>query len=265
MLTVLQAGTEQTGKTLGINIRYLSYSSFSEQGTGFPLIAGYPVLNAFAPGLGLSFTSGRHEITAELAYPVKLISDDGTGMNYLLDTQESHYFCAQLDYACYFPFFERKRLKAEHALNVGVLYENRYLSYIYATSESTKDINLYLGSRLKFDLYLSNNWAIHFNFDARFYLPYLNYGELISFDIHNTPLYSTSYYAFYYQTIFGLSVSKEFEHNNILEVGVRKNDLVGYANSTPLFYMDDMVHFKLDRLFNFFAEYEFSFLRADAK
>ena len=58
MLTVLQVGTERTDKILGINIQYFLYSSFSEQGTGFPLIAGSPVLNSSAPGLGLSFTFG---------------------------------------------------------------------------------------------------------------------------------------------------------------------------------------------------------------
>lgn len=256
MSTSLFAVSGQMEKHVGFNFQSYSYASYSEQGSHFPLIAGNPRITTSIFAIGGTFHVSRHEFSADIFYPGKLSSDDGIGNNYLLNEISSTYFRSQLDYAFYMPLFKCGRINVNHALNMGLLYEDRVLTYSLGRSESTKDINMYLGPRIKLDVDFEQNWSIHLNFDARFYLPYLNYGKLISRNSSELLIYSTDYYAFYYQVVLGLQISKKINDKNTIHVGVHKNDLVGFANSRPLFYMDDMVHFKLDRLINLYLEYD---------
>jgi hypothetical protein len=254
--TSLFAVSGQMIKHVSFNIQSYSYASYSEQRSHFPLIAGNPRIISSILALGGKFHVGRHEFSVDLFYPGTLSADDGIGNNYLLNELSSIYFRSHIDYAFFMPLFSQGCVHAHHALHVGILYEDRVLTYLNGSNESTKDINMYLGPRIKLGVDLKQNWSIHLNFDARFYLPYLNYGTLTSTSSSGLLMYATEYYAFYYQTLLGIKISKKINDNNEIHVGICKNDLVGFANSKPLFYMDDMVHFKFDRLMNVYLEYD---------
>ena len=120
---------------------------------------------------------------------------------------------------------------------------------------STRDIQAYLGPGLHAKVNITNTWQAEACFDARFYLPWMNYGYLESFDEEKTEAYSSVYRGFYYQTLSGLSLTRRFPNNRALEAGFTQNNLVGFANTEPLFYLSNLVHFKLDRLFRFYIRY----------
>lgn len=240
---------------LGIRVHYFNYTSYSQQKISMPMVAGYPVLKSSALDFGLNFISGQHEIVFEYAAPVKLTSEGGNSLSF---DQNSQYKRFSLDYACHFNLLQRGRFLVQHAVNTGVLYEDRLMVYLRNSSESTGDINFYLGPRIRVNYKFYDTWTLRFDFDGRFYLPYLNIGTLETHDEDQNPIYSSKYYAFYYQTVFGLSLIKEFSDGNIFEFGLQKNDLVGFANSRPLFKIDDLIHFKFDRLFQCYIALDFN-------
>jgi len=241
--------------SIGLRVHYFNYTSYSEQRASMPMIAGYPVLKASAFDFGLDIKCKQHEIVFEYAAPVTMTSEGGNALSY---ENNSRYSRFALDYAYHFDLFKRGRFSVQHAVNAGVLYEDRLMVYLRNSVESTQDINLYLGPRLRVNYGFSDTWTLRFNFDGRFYLPYLNIGTLETYNDLHELIYKSNYYAFYYQTVFDLSVIKEFSDGNRLEFGVRKNDLIGFANSRPLFYIDDLIHFKFDRLYHCYLSLDFN-------
>ena len=243
----------------GFELFNQSYTSFSEQRSTAPLIAGYPAIISNYSGFGFSFRSGSHDISLEISPSNILSSDNGSGRNLLLSPRKSFYSRYNLDYACYFPLFKSKRLRGQHALNTGILYEDRYLYFDGSIIESTIDINMYIGPRLKFKYHVSDSWTMNLIFDGRFYLPYLNKGRIIVNNRQGSTIYESDYFAFYYQTVLCMNVIKTLNDGNFLELGVKKNDLIGYANSQRLFYIDDLIHFKFDRLYQIYISMNFDF------
>ena len=253
--TMLYATNIMKETSVGLRVHYFNYTSYSEQRASMPMIAGYPVLRASALDFGLEFKYKRHEFVFEYSAPVSMRSDGGNSLSYQNESQYTRYM---LDYACHFDLFKWRRFSGKHAINAGLLYEDRTMIYLSNSYERTRDINFYIGPRFRVNYVPANTWIIQFNFDGRFYLPYLNKGVLDSYDHVGELIYSSEYYAFYYQSVFSFSLIKEFSDGNRFELGLRKNDLVGFANSRPLFYTDDLIHFKFDRLFQCYIALDFN-------
>ena len=262
LICLFTLSAAEEGVMIGFNFHYLTYASFSQQRNNTPMIAGYPVLTADMIVPGITLTLGRHEIYAGIGIPAGLSSNNGSGHNFLVDEDHSYYKRMNLDYACHFPLFKWRNFKTYHALNTGILFEDRFIHYLSNAKEYSKDINVYVGPRLRADILLPEDIMISFCFDGRFYIPYLNIGSLTSYDSSDNLIYSSTYYAFYYNSVLKLSVQKTFSDGIVLQVGMKNNELVGFANSRPLFYTEDLIHFKLDRLWQFYVECTFSFMRS---
>lgn len=244
---------------LSPSLRVFNYRSYSQQLANMPMIAGYPVITtqSFLPGITLNI--GAHEIYAAWSIPAKLSSDDGTGQNFLLNEQGNSYTRVHLDYAWHFPLISKGQFSLFHALNMGLLYENRYMFYESLGYEWALDLNYYIGPRIKMAYALMKDLDLEFTFDGRFYLPYLNTGILRSRSGLHAITYESSYHGFYYNSLFELTVNKAFVNGNSIALKVKSEWLIGYANSRPLFRIDDLIHFKFDRLIHIGLEYGFVF------
>ena len=245
----------------GILTEWINYRSFSQQKMDFPMKAGYPVLQSRSPAFGawyrLFSSKAHHKISLKATVPRQLLSNDGRGNNYLLQESGFSYFRLGLDYHLTYPLVEWKGLIVRHGLTSGLLYENRDLMYFSGAREQTADINLYLGPGFYANYQLNSRLALKGRFDGRFYLPWVNYGRLRAWDAQGETVFSHTYRGFYYQALFRVGVSYRLEREGIVEAGVMKSDLVGFANRKPAFQVDEMVHHKLDRLLHFYFSYRF--------
>ncbi len=212
---------------------------------------GYPVLRAGMPVIEAAWqkSSGktRHLFRARLAFPSKLHSDNGTGRNYLSDKNNSRYFRFNMDYQISWILFTVKSFHMRHGLTAGILHENRNLVYQSKAAEQTWDWNIYLGTSLETKAALGRNFKLTAGFDARFHLPWFNYGRLEKTDSEFRRIQASAYRGFYYQTVFTFAVSL-----NRYTLGLNKNDLAGYASGKTDFDTEGMVHHKLDRIYAFF-------------
>jgi len=244
-----------------LSIQYHNYNSYSQQKNDFPLIAGYPAIKGSSPNLALAkkITKERisHRFELEITCPTNLTSDNGTGHNYLLQSDKSNYFRTKLNYCCNFPLFKWECLETKHAIVAGILYENRKLTYLAGDKELSCDVNLYFGPGFKIKFPINSNCELKGEFNSHFYLPYLNYGKIEIQNSESSRVYSSNYHAFYYQTVLNLGIKYKVSNNESIHIGFRKEDTVGFANSRPLFYIDDMIHFKLYRNYVFYVKYSF--------
>ena len=244
-----------------ISLQWLNYNSYSQQKNDFPIKAGYPVLlahtSAFSIGYIIDNPKKDHEFTLKLGLPTSLSSDNGSGENHILNQDKSGYTRLGFDYSLTMNLFAWNKFKIRHSFLSGLLYESRQLTYSSGSEEITKDFNIYIGPGFQLLYHLNPKLNIEGGFDGRFYLPYLNYGKLQTFDHNGKRILSTNYRAFYYQAIFKLGFAYQITGRGVLEFGIKKNDLIGFANRRPLFYVNDLVHFKLDRLFNIYLCYQF--------
>ena len=252
---------KQQTNSWAISTEMWSYHSFSQQKPTTPVQAGYPVIEAqsFALGIsrGIQNPKAHHNFMLTISIPSSLDADNGRGQNHLLDQNNHTYFRSGLDYNLTFPFFSMGALQVYQGLTSGLLYENRVLHYTSGALEKTADMNLYIGPGLKLQYGLSSEWKLNGTFDGRFYLPYTNYGELHAFDSEGDKVFSSAYSGFYYQTLFELGVSRNLPVDGMLQIGIVKNDLIGFAGREPTFYVNDVVHFKLDRIFHYYIRYHF--------
>ncbi len=244
-----------------VSAEWWSYHSFSQQKPATPVQAGYPVIESRSFALGISRSIQRpkahHHLRLRINVPSSLDSDNGKGKNHLVERSHLNYFRSGLDYHLIFPFFQWKGLQVRQGLTSGLLYENRNLHYLSGARENAEDINFYIGPGLQMQYGLSSKWMLKGAFDARFYLPYTNYGQLHAFDPLGNPVFSSAYSGFYYQTLFKLGICWQLPEKGAVEAGAVKNDLIGFAGRQPDFYVNDVVHFKLDRLFHYYIRYRF--------
>jgi hypothetical protein len=233
------------------------YHSYSQQKNDLPMKAGYPVLTAKAPTVGIGYKilkqEASHKINLTVNIPASLESDNGRGDNYLLLKDESNYFRCALNYRFNMPLWQWKQFEFKHAFLSGALYESRNITYISGSQEKTRDLNLYFGPGLQLLFNVTEMLDLEGVFDGRFYLPYFNYGKLNNTRVDGT----TEYRAFYYQTIFKIGLAYKIPNQGIIKLGIKKNDLVGFANRKAILHVENLVHFKLDRLFNFYLSYQF--------
>lgn len=218
------------------------------------MIGAYPVLRSSAIDFGMDLQYQRHELIFEYSAPVPMRSEGGNSLSYQNESLYSRYM---LDYACHFDLFKWGRFSGKHAINAGLLYEDRTMIYLRNSYERTRDINLYIGPRFRVNYVPVDTWTVQFNFDGRFYLPYLNKGLLESYNNVQELIYVSNYFAFYYQSVFSLSLMKEFKDGNRFEFGLKK--MIWWALPTVgLFYTDDLIHFKFDRLFQCYIALDFN-------
>jgi len=239
-----------------ISAEFWMYRSFSQQKATFPMKAGYPALKTTLPALGFRWVfpaeKSVHFLKISVSLPGRLVSDNGTGNDYLTLKNRTGYFRTGLDYALDKSLFRWKFVEARHQLQSGLLYESRILAYHSGAMEITRDIQAYLGPGLHARFHLTPGWQAETFFDARFYLPWLNYGYLESFDEEKTEVYTSGYRGFYYHTLTGVAFTRNLAEKRALTAGFTQNHLVGFANTEPLFYLSHLVHFKLDRMCCFF-------------
>jgi hypothetical protein len=244
-----------------LSAQWMNYRSFSQQKLDIPMKGGYPLLQSRTLVLeaGYTLVKGKiqHAFRINAGFPASLQADAGTGSNRLLEERRNTHFRSGMNHQLTFPLFQWKGLNGRHGLSSGLLYERRRLVYLSGSQETTRDINFYLGPSLKLRYALSSSWKIKAGFDAHFYLPYLNYGQLTARNSRDEIAFSSDYRGFYYQTIFRLGVSSGILTPNPIELGVLKNDMVGFASRKPSFEATDIVHFKLDRLLHFYLKYRF--------
>jgi hypothetical protein len=247
------------GERWSISAEWVHYRSYSQQNNNMPMKAGYPVILSQTPVLGLGYhiqgSQARHAITVDFGFPASLDSDNGGGQNQLLRDQMMSYYRMGLDYHLHWQLFRWKKLSLDHGLTSGLLYENRNLHYLSGSKERTQDVNFYLGPALQLQYDLGHPWIIEGTFDARFYLPHLNYGTLDAVNEEGMLSFTSKYHGFYYQTLFSLALTRGLENGSSLQLGVTRNDLVGFAGREPSFRVNEVVHFKLDRLFHFYLRY----------
>lgn len=227
---------------------FFQYNSYSQEKISFPMNMGYPVIYTSTSDFGVSYINREkktwHKLGAEILMPSKLNSDNGSGQNLLLDRDNSRYFRFSLNYKASWKLFQTGSLRINHGAASGILSGYRKLTYKSNASEITSDWNLFLGPALEAFFIINDEWCLSGDFDARFYLPYLNRGTLKKSDTYDNEIYSSAYSGFYYQTLFGLSLAYRK-----LMISLVKNDIVGYASPEPGFKTENIVHFKLERIY----------------
>lgn len=84
-----------------ISTAFLSYNSYSQQKNNMPMRMGYPVLQTRTALASVKYKIIKpqtiHSLTCETSIPRRLNSDNGTGKNFLLKQNQSHYFRGNLE------------------------------------------------------------------------------------------------------------------------------------------------------------------------
>ncbi len=245
--TLAQVSPEDSSR-FQISTGLFFYRSYSQQKTGMPMRSGYPVLKTRTAMVGLSYRKrnerATHLLSGQATVPAAMGADNGTGRNLLVQKAGSRYFNLNLDYRLTWPLLKTGAFEIRHGMTSGLFFENRHLAYQGSASEETRDWNIYLGPSLQSGYRISKNWKISGEFDARIYLPFLNYGLLQKRNPDGQLFFESPYHSFFYQTLFRILLNYKR-----VSLGVEKNDLVGFASREPDFGTEGMLHHKLDRHF----------------
>lgn len=222
---------------------------------------GYPVFEAFVPGIGagcrFNKNKAEHLLQFDAFYSPSLKSDDGLGNNHILQENKSKFTFLKLSHRMYFPLITAGRFNLDFGGAACLDFQHRYLTYLSGLEERTSDINLCLGPDAKLKYNSAGTLSVNLAFSSMFYIPYLNTGKLKRWDEEGQLIYESNYHAFYYRTIFDISLGYSLKQGPEISFGYAKDNVVGFANARPLFYIDVMKHFRLDRMHEFYIRYHF--------
>ena len=222
---------------------------------------GYPVFKAFVPGIGLGYSFSKnkteHLLQFDAFYSPYLNSDDGHGNNFILQKNKSKFTSLQISHRMYYPLLTSGKFDLDFGGVACLDFQRRYLTYLSGLEERTADIHFCLGpdARLKYEA--TGRLSVKLAFSGMFYIPYLNTGKLKRWDVEGELIYKSNYHAFYYRTMFDISLGYKLTKEQAISLGYVKDDIVGFANARPLFHIDEMKHFRLDRMHNFYIRYHF--------
>jgi hypothetical protein len=237
------------------------YQAFSQKKNSMVMKMGYPVLrgNSFQIGGKISWSGkkSRHHLNLNISHLPTMTSDDGLGNNFLLQKAQSNLTGIILEHRMERTLFSYQSFDLDFAPLAGLDFQLRNVTYTSDSREQTTDINIFMGLRTVPKFHINKTLSLQAGFDSFFYLPYLNTGTLKKWDRKDNLVEKTSYYAFYYRTRFHASVKYKANNDKTFRLGYRNNKTVGFANSKPLFYIEELVHHRMDRYHNFFIEYEF--------
>jgi hypothetical protein len=237
------------------------YQAFSQKKNSMVMKMGYPVFkgSAFQAG-GKIIWSGqkiRHHLNLDVSHLPAMTSDDGLGNNFLLQKNQSNLTNILLEHQMERTLFNYRSLDLNLAPLAGLDFQRRNIIYMSNAREQTTDINLFVGIRTVPRFHINNALSIQAGFDSFFYLPYLNAGRLKKWDSQKNLVEKSTYRAFYYRTRLHASIKYKMNNGKNFRLGYRNEKTVGFANSKPLFYIEKLIHHRMDRYNKFFVEYEF--------
>ena len=237
------------------------YRAFSQKKNSVVMKMGYPVFKGSMLKAGGRITwSGKkvkHCLNLDVSHLPTMTSDDGLGNNFLLQKSQSKLTSILLEHQMERTLFSYQSLDMNIAPLAGLDFQHRNIKYMSHAREQTTDINLFFGIRSVPRFHINSALNIQGGFDSFFYLPYLNTGTLKKWDNQKNLVEKSTYRAFYYRTRLHASIEYSTDNGNSFRVGYRSEKKVGIANSKPLFYIEKLVHHRMDRYNKFFLEYEF--------
>jgi hypothetical protein len=243
--------------TAGVNF----YNAFSQKKNSRVMKMGYPVFEGmqFQIGGGISLPEKKaiHQLNLNILHLPIMNSDDGLGNNFLLQKNNSNMTSIQLEYQMQRSLFSYKGFELDYAPLAGLDFQIRNITYTSGAKEETTDFNFFIGMRSLSSYQISKRITLQAGFDSFFYIPYLNTGTLQKWNAQNEQIEKTNYHAFYYRTRFHTSVKYRTNKEKRVRLGYRNEKTVGFANSEPLFYIDELIHHRMDQYHNIFIEYEF--------
>ncbi len=237
------------------------YQSLSQTNNNVPMRMGYPVFKSTLPRVagGLTWQSPKfdHHFRGELALSTRLAADDGLGANAILQAGSSNVTAIWLQHQFFYTLLKADPFYLDIGGAAGLDAQFRRLVYKSGVEEKTRDVNLALGPDTRLRLHVSNRLALQAEFASLFYLPYLNIGKLKKRDTDGSTIESVTYHAFYYRTLFDVSIHYQLRGNRSLCFGYRNDATVGFANTQPAFYIDTMVHYRMDRNHHLYLQFWF--------
>jgi len=243
--------------TAGVNF----YKAFSQKKNSMVMKMGYPVFEGMQlqVGGGVSLTDNKaiHHLNLNILHIPVIHSDDGLGNNFLLQKSNSNMTSIRLEYQMQRNLFSYKAFKLDYAPLAGLDVRTRNLTYTSGSKEETSDFNFFFGIRSLPSYQISNGITLQAGFDSFFYIPYLNTGTLKKWNAQNKQIEETTYHAFYYRTRLHTSLKYMTNTGKRVRLGYRNEKTVGFANSEPLFYIDELIHHRMNQYHNIFLEYEF--------
>jgi hypothetical protein len=227
-----------------------------------PMKMGYPVIKSVMPFLNAGFNwkneKKAHYLETNFTCSNTLKTDNGLGNNYILKKDNSRFLKADLKYGFYASIFRLDKYGIEIGPVIGLEYQQRLLDYKSGVELLTSDINFIIGPDLLLYYDDGKNTRLGFSFISLFYIPYLNKGHLERKYSDGQLINESAYRAFYYRTLFKLAVTRRISEAGSISLGLEKDDTVGFANSDPIFYIDDLVHFRLNRTYRAYLRYYFN-------
>ncbi len=237
------------------------YEEFSQKKNSMVMKMGYPVFQGIQleVGAGISLIGDNtvHHINLNFRNIPIISSNDGLGNNFLLQKDKSKMTSIQLEYQIQRNLYKNQAFEMDYAPIAGTDFQIRNLNYTSGAKEETSDINFFLGIRSLPSYQISNGITLQAGFDSFFYIPYLNKGTLKKWNAQNKQIEETTYHAFYYRTRLHASLKYMTNTGKRVRLGYRNEKTVGFANSKPLFYIDKLIHHRMNQYHKFFLEYEF--------
>lgn len=254
--------TSLTGRTFSDSTRiallsgYINYRSFSQQDLSFPMKMGYPVLRSQSASLGMDieFNTGKyfHTIGCYASIPSRVSSDNGTGMEMILQPDLTRFFFGRFDYMAERQLITLGKLYAGVNMGASVIGEYRKLVYTGGSCEETFDIGFATGPPgIHLHYPVLPGTGLHFTFTPLFHLPWLNTGRIRAGAPDDTTLFESKYHGFWYETRTTL-----YLQIRRYTVGAAYGNMVGFAGRNAGFSSSDIVHFKLDRRCSFYIMFE---------
>jgi len=237
------------------------YKAYSQKKNSLVMKLGYPIFRGTSFQVGAGATLARknktHHLDLKIFHTPSLTSDDGLGNNFLLNKDKSNLTHVILEHQLQFKLFSYRSVDLDFAPLAGIDVQLCNLTYTNGAKEQTEDINLFLGIRTVPRYNISKDLSIQGGFDSFFYLPYTNMGILKKWNTGSELVEKSEYHAFYYRTRLHVAVNYHLKKTNILRIGYRNENTVGFANRQPLFYIDELVHHRMDQHHSIIVEYQF--------
>lgn len=242
----------------GLSATYNQHRSYTPLYPSVPLRVGLPLFLSSPVGFELFSTvktdRSDHMFTLSVSFPAQITSDNGTGHNFILDTNNSSYWGTTLEYRYLRGLFDWGRASFYYGFTPAVLFERKTMTYLSGHRNRWTDLDLGIGAVVETRYPVHPRLYVNGSFAGVVFLPYISRRwyesvneEGIVITSRHTPLVYRSVLEFYVQWERG------YGH---ISAGYRRLHRMGVVfRDSPGFTIDNIIHGLLEREHELYIAY----------
>lgn len=228
---------------VGISLKYLDHSSFTFLYPSIPVRVGLPIFSTSSMIINMfskiKYERREHLFNISVSLPARVTSNNGTGRNYILDTDNSSQWRAYFEYNYVTPLYHRRRAHFNYGFAPVIFYETNKMTYLSGHQNKWRDLHIGIGPVLQFRYKLNALFNLASSYKGVVFIPFISRRWYESIN-ESAIVFSSVYKPMVYKSVLNISFDWD-RGDGIVSFGYRRIHTIGVVFRNRMEFSYDQI------------------------